>query len=166
MFGFETYLVSTTIALQASVAFISVIRAKNSISKHKITWSILSLVFFLMTIVRGASLLVSLGFFVPVYFPEILSFSISLLLCISVYNVGKILPALENVVTGIPGASEEIKKIARDISLEIESDKEELELYLSNGDSLSKSKGELIEATKKLVTIAHNLEKMTNDSRQ
>ena len=158
MLPYETVLIVVSILMQATVAVMSFYRASKSADKLRITWSMLSVVFSLMAFRRAVSFLLSLGISIPFVFPEIVAFVISLLLCISVYNIGKILPALENVANQVPETSVELKRIANELSEEVLLDAIDIEEYKNNGDSLLKSRKNLTMATERLVEIANSLE--------
>jgi len=163
MIGIEEYLVVISILMQLVVAIMAAYRAFKSSDKLSVTWSMLSLVFGLMTFRRIVSFGVLVGINIPFVFPEIVAFIISFLLCISIYNISKTLPALEEVISKrVPETSKKLKDIANELSLEIKSDIEDIDEYRNNAESLRRSRQSLMEASQKLVSIAHNLESLTN----
>lgn len=161
-FGLEQLLIGVSMALQFGVATMAIRRAMTSMSAHRITWATLAVVFTLMGLRRLVSLLISFDLDIPFAFPEFIAFIISVLLAFSVYNIGKILPALENIASRIPGTSEQLKDIAANLSAELEGDLANLDDYKTNGEKLERSKQRLNTAGGKLVDIAHNLERLTS----
>jgi hypothetical protein len=152
--------------MQLSVAVMAIFRSLKSTEKLRVTWSMLALVFGLMTFRRVVSLGLSMGIDIPFVFPEVIAFSISLLLCVAVYNIGKILPSLENIVhTTVPETSMKLKDIAGQLSREIIKDYEDIDKYKDNAKSLIKSRESLANASEKLVNIAHTLESLTSNGK-
>ena len=159
--GWEHFLVIASIIMQVLVTVMAVSRAVKSMEKYRVTWSMLALVFGLMSFRRITSLGVALGINIPFSFPEVIAVIVSLLLCIAVYNIGKILPALEYAINKMPDASTELKRIASTLTAEIQDDIVDLDDFKTNGDSLLRSRENLNGASRKLVDIAHNLERLT-----
>lgn len=163
MIGIEEYLVIISILMQLFVFVVAAHRAFKSSDKLAVTWSMLALVFGLMAFRRSVSFGLLVGINIPFVFPEIIAFVISLLLCISVYNISKTLPALEDVVSKrVPETSKKLKDIANELAMEMKTDIENIDEYRNNAESLRRSRQSLMEASTKLVNIAHNLESLTN----
>ena len=159
----EGFLVSVSAVLQFCVALMIFYRAMRAIDSHKLTWSILGIVFALMGCRRLVSLFIVFDFRVPHVYPEVIALIISILLFISARNIGHMIPALEDVVTkAVPDTSQKLREIAVDLTDEIQSDMEDLEEYKSNGESLRKSRETLHDASEKLVCIAKTLEMYTS----
>lgn len=160
--GWEQWLVAVSILMQGTVAIMAFYRASQSLEKHRVTWSMFGLVFSLMAFRRMTSLGIVLGVNIPLVFPEAIAFIISLILCIAVYNISKILPALEYLAEQMPCTSRKLKAIATELNDEMKCDLAGLDAYKHNGDSLKRSKENVQSASRKLVDIAHSLEKLTS----